>query len=291
VSPLALGLVILAAFSHATWNLLTKRSRHQLTFLWWTALVGTGLFLPAVAWTTPSWRWPAATWAGIALAAAVRAAYLAALGAAYAGGDLSLVYPLARAVAPLLVPPVAVLALDERPTRTGILGALVVGLGVYVLHLPGLGRGQWLAPLRALRAVPARWALLTGCLTTVYSIVDAWNVRRGVPPLLYAWATIPLAGLLLTPWIWRRPATSATEWRVGRLRIPAVALMMTGGYLLVLHALRIAPVSYVAPARELSIVFGTLLGVTVLGEHHPAPRLAGAALILAGVLLLGLAGA
>jgi drug/metabolite transporter (DMT)-like permease len=290
VSPLALALVVLAAVSHATWNLLTKQSRHQLTFLWWTGLFGTGLFLPAVAWTTPAWRWPVATWVGIGLAAVVRAAYLAALGGAYARGDLSLVYPLARGIAPLLVPPVAVLVLAERPTGTGLLGALAVGLGVYVLHLPGLERGRWLAPLRALRTVPARWALFTGCLTTVYSVLDAWNMRRGVPPLLYAWATIPLAALLLTPWMWWRPAMCLAEWRASGLRIPAVALLMTGGYVLILLALRIAPVSYVAPARELSIVLGTLLGVTVLGERHPAPRLAGAALILAGVLLLGLAG-
>jgi drug/metabolite transporter (DMT)-like permease len=64
---------------------------------------------------------------------------------------------------------------------------------------------------------------------------------------------------------------------------------MTGGYCLILLAVRIAPVSYVAPARELSIVFGTLLGLTVLGERHPAPRLAGATLILGGVVLLGAA--
>jgi drug/metabolite transporter (DMT)-like permease len=291
VSPIALALVTLAAASHATWNLLTKQGRDRLAFLWWTGLAGTALFLPAVLSTTPTWRWPAATWAGIALAAVVRAAYLAALGGAYARGDLSLVYPLARGIAPLLVPPVAVVALGERPTGTGILGALVVGLGVYVLHLPGLARGQRLAPLRALRAAPARWALLTGCLTTVYSIVDTWNVRRGVPPLAYAWATIPLAALLLTPWVWRRPAACLAEWRTARVRILAVAVLMTGGYTLVLLALRLAPVSYVAPARELSIVFGTLLGITVLGEPRPGPRLVGAALIVTGVLLLSQAAA
>jgi drug/metabolite transporter (DMT)-like permease len=131
--------------------------------------------------------------------------------------------------------------------------------------------------------------MLTGGLTTVYSILDTWNVRRGVPPLVYAWATIPLAVLLLTPWVWRAPATRAAERRAAGVRIPLVALLMTGGYGLILVAVRIAPVSYVAPARELSIVFGTLLGVTVLRERHPAPRLAGAALILAGVLLLGAA--
>jgi drug/metabolite transporter (DMT)-like permease len=287
VTPLALGLVILAAFSHATWNLFTKQSRNHPAFLWWTGLVGAALFLPAVAWSRPGWAWPTTTWAGVALAAVVRAAYFAALASAYARGDLSQVYPLARGVAPLLVPPAAILLLGERPTGTGSLGVLTVGLGVYVLHLPHFARTAWLAPFRALRTAPARWAMLTGGLTTVYSILDAWNVRRGIPLLFYAWATIPLAALLLTPWVWRTPATCVAERRAAGFRIPVVALLMTGGYLQILLAVRIAPVSYVAPARELSIVFGTLLGVTVLRERHPAPRLAGAALILAGVLLLG----
>jgi drug/metabolite transporter (DMT)-like permease len=289
VTPLALGLVIVAALSHATWNLLTKQSRSPLAFLWWTGLAGAVLYLPAVAWSGPGWPWPWTTWAAIALAAVVRAAYFAALASAYARGDLSQVYPLARGLAPVLVPPAAILLLGERPTAIGLLGVLTVGLGVYVLHLPHFARTAWLAPLRALWTAPARWAILTGSLTTVYSILDAWNVRRGIPPLVYAWATIPLAALLLTPWVWRAPATCVAERRAAGFRIPLVALLMTGGYCLILLAVRIAPVSYVAPARELSIVFGTLLGVTVLRERHPAPRLAGAALILAGVLLLGAA--
>ncbi|HEY7602084.1 MAG TPA: DMT family transporter [Methylomirabilota bacterium] len=289
MTALALGLVVLAACSHATWNLLTKQSRHHLAFLWWTGLVGTVLYLPAVLWSGAGGPWPATTWAGIALAAVVRAAYLAALGSAYARGDLSQVYPLARGVAPILVPPAAMLLLGERPTGIGLVGVLTVGLGVYVLHLPAFRRTVWLAPFRALRAGPARWAILTGGLTTVYSLLDAWNVRRGVPPLFYAWATIPVAALLLAPGAWRAPAACRAEWRAASARIAAVAVLMTGGYYLILLAVRIAPVSYVAPARELSIVFGTLLGITVLGEWHPAPRLAGAALILAGVLVLGAA--
>jgi drug/metabolite transporter (DMT)-like permease len=287
VTSVAFGLVVLAAFSHATWNLLTKQSGHRLVFLWWTGLVGAVLYLPLVAWSGPGWPWPTATWAGIGLAAVVRAAYLAALASAYARGDLSQVYPLARGFAPILVPPAAMLLLGERPTGIGILGVLTVGFGVYVLHLPGFARSAWLAPLRALRTGPARWAILTGGMTTVYSVLDAWNVRRGVPPLFYAWATIPVSALLLAPWAWRTPATCLAEWRAAGARIPVVAVLMTGGYYLILLAVRIAPVSYVAPARELSIVFGTLLGVTVLREPHPAPRLAGAALILAGVLVLG----
>ena len=290
MTSLALGLVVLAAFSHATWNLLTKQSRHHLAFLWWTGVVGALLYLPAVVWSGPGWPWPTITWAGVVLAAVVRAAYFVALTSAYARGDLSQVYPLARGFAPVLVPPAAMLLLGERPSGLGILGVLTVGLGIYVLHLPHFARTAWLAPLHTLRTGAARWAILTGGLTTTYSILDAWNVRQGVPPLFYAWATIPLAALLLAPWAWRPPGACAAEWRAAGARIAAVALLMTGGYFLVLLAVRIAPVSYVAPARELSIVFGTFLGVTVLRERHPAPRLAGAALILAGVLVLGAAG-
>lgn len=249
MSGLALSLVVAAALGHAGWNLLAKRSRQRLAFLWWTGVVGTVLFLPAVLWTTPSWRWPLSAWGGLALAALLRAAYLATLGVAYDRGDLSLVYPLVRGIAPLLVPPLAVVVLGERPGGTGALGIVLIGFGIYVLHLPGFVRGAWLAPLRALRARHAGPAALTGCFTAVYSVLDAWNVRRGLPPVLYAWATIPVALLLLTPLASRVPGALRDARREEGLPIILVAALMTGGYLLVLLAMRIAPVSYVAPTR------------------------------------------
>ena len=140
-----------------------------------------------------------------------------------------------------------------------------------MLHLPGFGGATLGAPFRALRSPHAPWALLTGGLTTTYSLVDAWNMRRGVPPLLYAYLTIPVAALLLTPVVARRPAALTEERRTGRGAILAVGALMTGGYLLVLLALRLAPVSYVAPARELSIVIGTGLGLVVAPRARPGP--------------------
>lgn len=131
---------------------------------------------------------------------------------------------------------------------------------------------------------------MTGCLTAAYTVLDAWNVRRGLPPVLYAWATIPAALLLLTPFASRMPGALRDARSEGGLPIILVAALMTGGYLLVLLAVRIAPVSYVAPARELSIVFGTLLGLRVLREPHPASRVTGAGLILLGISLLAAAG-
>ena len=286
MSPLATVLVLTATLSHASWNYLTKQSRDRLAFLWWTGVVGSLLYLPVVLLVAPPWALGADDWAGVVGAAVIRAGYLAALGAAYTRGDLSLVYPLARGIAPLLVPPLAALVLGERPSPVGWAGIASIGLGVYVLHLPGFGRATLLAPLRALRSPHAGYAVLTGSLTTTYSLVDSWNMRRGVSPLLYAYLTIPVAALLLAPVLARRPEAWRAERRGSGRAIVVVAILMTGGYLLVLHALRLAPVSYVAPARELSVVIGTVLGLVLLREPHPAPRLGGALLIVAGVVLL-----
>lgn len=286
MTALALALVTVAALAHATWNLLTKGSRDKVVFLWWTGIVGTIVFLPVVLWVTLPWTWPAERWAGIALGSLIRAAYFASLSAAYTRGDLSLVYPLARGTAPVLVPLVAVPVLGERLTAPGALGIAAVAAGVYVLHLPGLGRGDLLAPFRALRASHAGYALLTGLLTTTYSVVDKLNIGRGLSPLAYAYLTIPVAALLLTPLALRRPAVAAAEWRAGRLAIPAVAVLMTAGYLLVLLALGFTQVSYVAPARELGIVFGAALGAIVLREGFVRQRVTGAAIIVLGVILI-----
>jgi drug/metabolite transporter (DMT)-like permease len=287
VTAAALGLVAAAALSHACWNLLVKRSGDPVVFFWWTGIAGTLLFLPVVLVATPGWGPRPGIWTAIALSAVIRATYLATLGTAYTRGDLSLVYPLARGLAPVLVPPLAVVILGERPTPVGWLAILTVAIGVYVLHLPGLGTAQLLTPLAALREPHARWAAVTALMTASYSILDKWSMAHGVPPLLYAYLTIPGAALLLTPLVLaRRRAGAAGGGRPALGVVALVALLMTAGYLLVLQAMRLAPVSYVAAARELGIVFGTVLGSVALAERHLPPRLAGAALIVLGVLLL-----
>ena len=283
----ALLLVSVAALGHAAWNFLAKRSTNRCLFVWWTGLVGSLLFLPLVLWRTPAAPWPLAVWGRVGLAALLRAGYFLALGAAYGHGDLSLVYPLARGTAVVLVLPLAIVCLGETPALVGVLGVGCVGAGAYVLHARALTGAALREPLRALRRPHAGYALLTGLLIATYSLVDKWNMGAGLPPLLYAYLTIPVAALLLTPLaVWDRAALWA-EWRPQRRAIPAVACLMPGAYLLVLVALQLSPVSYVAAARELAVVFGTLLGVLCLRERYPLPRLLGASLIVVGVILLG----
>jgi len=289
MTAFALLLVAVSALMHAFWNYLTKGSRDKIVFLWATGIAGSVLFLPALLWSDDGKPWSGRVWLGFGLGAVIRAAYFLSLGTAYSRGDLSLVYPVARGIAPVLVPVTAAVVLGERLSVAGTLGVAAVALGVYIVHLPGLAVGDLLAPLTRLRAAAARYAAVTGVLTTTYSLVDKWNIADGAPPLPYAYFTIPVAALLLTPAVLRRPAGVMAEWRGSDWKIPIVALLMTSGYLLVLVALQSTQVSYVAPARELGIVFGTILGSVVLREGAARQRLAGAGIIVLGVTLLSLA--
>jgi drug/metabolite transporter (DMT)-like permease len=289
MTALALLLVTVSALMHASWNYLTKSSGDKIAFLWATGIAGSVLFLPALLWIGGGEPWSGRVWLGFGLGAVIRALYFLSLATAYSRGDLSLVYPVARGIAPVLVPVTAAVVLAERLSAVGALGVAAVALGVYLVHLPGLAARDLLAPLTRLRAAPTRYAAVTGVLTTTYSLADKWNIGDGAPPLAYAYFTIPVAALLLTPAMLRRPGRGLAQWRESGWRIPVVALLMTSGYLLVLVALQSTQVSYVAPARELGIVFGTVLGSVVLREGAAAQRVAGSGVIVLGVALLSLA--
>src|SRR6266536_3187502 len=129
MGALALGLVLVAAVTHATWNLLARRADEKLPFLWSTVLVASVLFLPLGVWLALTQPVEPAGWAVVALSAALEALYYWTLSQAYRYGDLSLVYPIARGSAPILVPLLAAIFLGERlsaPAAGGI-GLVVVG--------------------------------------------------------------------------------------------------------------------------------------------------------------------
>jgi len=133
------------------------------------------------------------------------------------------------------------------------------------------------------------FALLTGVAIAGYTLWDKQAVdEHALDPLTYYWGT-NLANLLcITPWIVRRPDRLALAWRTSRGRAAIVGLLSPTAYVLVLYALVRAPVSYVAPARETSILLATGLGITVLGEGDRRRRGIAAAAIVVGITLLAL---
>src|SRR5215212_5390514 len=149
MSGAALGLVLLAAVFHATWNLLARRAQEKLAFLWCGTLVSSVVFLPLGVWLLLTEPISPAGWAVVVLSAGLEALYYWTLAQAYRYGDLSLVYPIARGTAPILVPVLAALFLEERLSALAAAGIGLVVLGTVLIHTRQLGRPS----LRALSEV------------------------------------------------------------------------------------------------------------------------------------------
>lgn len=282
MTPLALALVLGSAVLHAGWNLLAKRVAGGAPFVWLFA-AGTALLYAPPALAYAVWARPQLHGAELALvagSAAIHVGYFLSLQRGYRAGDLSLVYPLARGSGPLGATVLAVLLLGERPSALALAGGACVVGSAFVL---AGGRGARAAP-RALG-----YGLLTGAFIACYTVWDAYAVSRaGVHPLLFVWLSECARTLLLLPLVLPRWPEVRREWRLHRREALGVALLSPLAYALVLAALTFTPVSYVAPAREISILFGALLGAGVLAEGHARRRLGASLGMVLGVVLLAL---
>ncbi len=313
MTALAIGLALAAAAIHGTWNVLVKVSGDPMRTFRRATIVAALVITPItfVAWLfagRPSMP-PAA--AGLAAVSAVlELAYLFLLSAAYGRGELSVVYPIARGSAPLLAVAAGLGILGEKLTPPQLAGVGLLLLGILAVTLPQTS-GRATVP-----------ALLTGVSIAAYSAVDRVGVRLSTP-WLYGWLLIVLLaiGLLIVgvvaprlqseggrpPWgrrAWRsqipahpprsprfadeksdRPEAPPVRW----LQATVIGIFMWGGYLLVLAALSIAPLSVVAPVRETAIVAVAVWGVWKLRERRGAVlKLLGATATLVGVALLAL---
>jgi drug/metabolite transporter (DMT)-like permease len=264
----ALALALGAALLHALWNLLLARERDTEAA---TAVALVALVLALVLPAALTWRVEGAAAPYVLGSALLELTYVALLAAAYRRFELSLVYPVARGLAPVLALVLVVVAGGARPSAVGIGGVLAVATGVLLVRglrgsLGGLGVGAVIA------------AAIAG-----YTVVDRYGIRHAAagPYLLL---------VMLGP-------AFAYSLGVGRRRFAAalgpVTLAIGGAsaaaYLLVLLALRLASAPAVAAVRESSVVIATAFAAVFLREHVGPARLAGAALVGGGVALLALA--
>jgi drug/metabolite transporter (DMT)-like permease len=275
----AVVLVLIAAVAHAGWNLCAKRVPNGgALFVWLFGAVATMLCVPlAVITMLVSDQRPTSTWLlAIGVSGLLHVSYFLLLQRGYSVGDLSVVYPLARGSGPMLSVLAAVVLLGERPGVFPLIGAGIVVTGILVIGGLGSGRGA--------RSAGALYGLATGVLIAGYTLWDAHAVTAlAVPPVTLLVGSAVGEFVLLTPIAVARRDKVAGLWRRHWREVLAVAVLGQLAYLLVLFALRLAPVSMVAPARELSIVFGSLAAWLILGEPNPRRRLTGAVVVLAGV--------
>jgi hypothetical protein len=133
------------------------------------------------------------------------------------------------------------------------------------------------------------WGLTTGCIIACYTLVDGYSVKvLLVAPLLVEYAGNLFRTVVLTPGAYKERAVLKAEYARCRREATGIALLTPAGYVLVLFAMRLAPISRVAPVREMSMLVGMYLGARFLGEGERVRRVAASVLILAGVAALAL---
>jgi drug/metabolite transporter (DMT)-like permease len=281
----ALALVLAAACMHATWNYFAKGARNDLALNFLSAACASFVYIPVlvavIVIERPAFGWEILGF--LAVSSSLQVAYFFMLGQGYRRGDLSLVYPLARGTGPLLAVLGGIVLFDERPTWLALAGtALVVG-GIVVM--------SWSSELRGNGAgIAVAFAIATGTVTATYTLWDKQGVER-LTPLAYGYGLELGRALLVAPMVLAtaRGRASVRAALGDQLRpVVAIGVLSPGAYMMVLAALSLAPVSYVAPARELSILVGALLGLRLLGESHPVRRMTGAAAIVCGIVALAL---
>jgi drug/metabolite transporter (DMT)-like permease len=279
---LGFALVLTAAFCHATWNFCVKRIDAGPELIWLFSAVSTVIYLPFALWIILVEQPHLGFWQLVFIFGSVilHLGYFTLLQAGYRNGDLSLVYPIARATGPVLSTALAVLLLGEVITWQTALGAAIIIFGVVSLT-GGFGR-------RAENvSASLMFGLGTGFLIGCYTAWDAYAVAvLLVPPLIQDYVSTLGRVILLAPIAHRRRSEVARIWREHRVSVIAIAVFSTLAYVLVLYALTFTPVVFVAPTREISVLLTVIAGSVLLGEGHLKSRLTWAAVILMGVAIL-----
>lgn len=284
---LAIGLVLSSALIHASWNYLLKKSGGGSGLVTAACLVSLAIYAPVVAiaaWVQ-HYEFNPVHLPLMFMSGMIHTTYFLLLDRAYrSGGDLSIVYPLARATGPLLTIAVAMLFLGERPGPTALAGAALIGASALLLT------GNPFNWHRSEARQAVGFALLTGFTIALYTIADKWSVASWlIPPLVFDWGCNLFRSIVLVPLTQHRnPGAIAEAWRLRRGTVVAIALLSPLSYIFVLTAMVFTPVSLVAPAREVSILFAALMGAHLLKEGDVTRRLVAAVGMALGIA--GLAG-
>jgi len=281
MSMTAILLVLVSAFMHAGWNFLSKRSGGGLPFIWLFTAIGTAIYTPVVCMFLmyQQFELKAIHFVYIAGSIGLHLLYLVVLQRGYKKGDFSLVYPVARGLAPMIVTIVAMVLFHEQPSGIALTGtALIVG-SVFLLT----GGLRIFHDSKAALAI--RYGAALGMIIASYTVWDTYVVSIIlIPPLLLDYFTTLGRFILLTPVAIRNWADVRREWQIHRLEAVGIGIFNSLAYILVLTALVFAPVSYVAPIREISILIGTVLGIYVLRESYGMRRIVAAGSMVLGVV-------
>ncbi|HYE81739.1 MAG TPA: DMT family transporter [Clostridia bacterium] len=279
-------MIILSAVFHATWNFAAKKIKGNTTFLWLFSCFSSIIYFPFVLAAIFNYK------AGFQISfiyfilgsAVLHSVYFILLSKGYSCGNFSVVYPLARGTGPLFSTLIAIIFLKENASLAAIAGIALIISGIFLIT------GNPALILKTEKDRALIYAFLCGLTIASYTIFDKIAVTaQMLPPILLDWASNVGRILLLSPYSLRRKDQIRQLMLHHKKEIFTVAVLSPLSYILVLTAMVFTPLYYVAPMRELSILFGTFLGVRLLSEELGKAKLLGICVMLAGIVLLSFA--
>ena len=279
---LAIFLLLTSAFMHALWNLILKQSEVKYVAMNWQVLLSGAAAIVAIFFVGLP---PRSMWLFAGLSTILEMLYFLLLMYAYTDHDFSLIYPIARGAAPALLAVWAALFLHEIPTTGGLFGILLIVLGMGFIGATSLLQNHENKP--HLKGIFL--ALGVAFIISVYTIVDGTAVKQHPDSALpYALSMFALVPFLTTPVVVRRYGWGAfaQAWREQPWRLMLGGVLGVVAYTTALFAYTIAPLNYSEAIREVSVVIGAFFGWKFLGEKMGGYRLAGAAVIFGGIVLI-----
>ena len=286
VEPLVVGLLLMAALMHASWNAILKSDQtDRLATFGVIMTTGTVMGLCAVPFLPMI---EPAAWKYLASSVLIHVLYYTFLLKAYSYGDLSHTYPIARGLGPLLVALVSGRFIGEHLRPQDILGVLLLSFGLIALAMPlrnvvpKPGSRHGLATL---------FAVLTGFTIAAYIIADGLGVRSAGPTFQHrlsyiAWLCVVEGPWLLVLAIVLRPGTVWAHLRRTWWRGAIGGVIANVGYGIAIYALVLGPMAHIAALRETSVLFGALMGTLLLGEPFGLRRVAAAFVIVVGLVMM-----
>lgn len=289
MSLVALSLVLIAALFHATWNLQAKLATGAPGFMLLTAWGLVVIWAPVMAVSLATstqvspFEWNLHQWCFVLLSSGVHALYFYLLLEGYRAAPLSVVYPTARGVGPLVSSSAAVFFLGEALSWGGWAGVFSIALGVYLLAQSSTGSSED----RRSVFVGVLYGIATGATIGLYTVIDGYSVKHlEMNPLYFEYTGGVVRAVVLLPMLSKGIPILRTSLRNHGRAIFAVSFLGPAAYIAVLYAMQLSQISQVAPARELSLLFGAYLGGSLLKEGSLLKRLLAAGGIAVGVVLL-----
>jgi drug/metabolite transporter (DMT)-like permease len=286
MSLFVLFLILTAAVLHASWNLLAKKTKGKIPFIWLQYIASNILYLPFLffqANQSYAIYSPPLLWFSLS-SALLHLGYFIALQKGYRSADLSVVYPIARGLAPLVSFIAAIVFLHEPLKLSSSIGLFLIVAGVLIITGLSFKKENSSKIMTGIT-----YGVLTGLFIALYTFNDTVAVKSyAISPLILTLATNLFSAGLLLPFVLPQKDELKREIKVHKWIILAIALLSPAAYMLVLEALKYAPLTVVAPARETSILLGVFMGSRVFNEEDGKRRLIASMLILGGIIALSL---